>query len=187
MELIFEEVQPELEFSRWNKLVPIVETNGVVYAYMMNEVYEVNEYNELCHTLEHTTAKEVKLVLNNGGGLLDSMLTIRNSIAKSKAKITAVLSGTVASSATMIALACDELEIAPGTSWLTHYYSGGLVGKGNEIEAKYEFEKVQIPKLFKEIHKGFLTNEEIAEVIKGNDMWMNSEEILKRFNSMKGK
>ena len=38
MELIFEEIQPEIEHSRWSKVVPIVEKDGVVTACLMGEL-----------------------------------------------------------------------------------------------------------------------------------------------------
>ena len=185
MELVFEEIQPEIEQSRWGKVVPIVEKDGIVTAYIMGEVVNVEEYNELCYTLENTKAKEVRLIINNGGGQLSSMLSIITSIGKCQCPVVGVLSGTVASAATMIALECDKLEVAPYTSWLTHTYSGGLAGKGNEIEAQYEFEKKHIPNIFKGIHKGFLTTAEINRVLKGKDMWMDKDEIEKRFAKMK--
>jgi len=184
LELLFKEEKEDI-ISEWDKLVPIVSRGTIVTAYLMSEVYETEEYNELCYTLEHTQADEVRLIINNGGGLMHSMLTIRESINKSNATVTAVLSGIVASAATMITLACDKIEVAPHTSWLTHYYSGGNIGKGNEIDAKHKFDKVEIPKMFKAIHKDFLTVNEIKRVIDGKDIWLNSNEVIERFNKMK--
>ena len=184
-DLLFKEEKPEVQ-SEWDKTIPIVAKDKVVTAYLMSEIYEPEVYNELCYTLEHTEADYVRLVMNNGGGMMDSMISIINSINKSNATVVAVISGTVASAATMITLACDEVEVAPYTSWLTHYYSGGSAGKGNELRAKHEFDEIEIPKMFKEIHKGFLTEDEIDRVIDGKDIWLNKEQIEKRFATMKG-
>lgn len=129
LDLIFEEIEPKAEQSRWNKDVPILARVTTVTAYIQSEIYEPEVYNELCYTLENTDAKVVRLVMNNGGGMMDSMLSIIDSINKSNATVVAVLSGTVASAATMIALECDEVEVAKHTSWLTHYYSGVAVVK----------------------------------------------------------
>ena len=183
-DLVFNEEKKDV-ISEWDKVVPIVAKERTVAAYLMSEVYEPEAYNELCYTLEHTEADYVRLVMNNGGGQLDSMLSIIDSIAKCNATVIGVLSGTVASAATMIALACDELEVADYTGWLTHYYSGGTGGKGNEIKAKHIFDEVEIPRLFKGIHKGFFTEAEIDRVIDGKDEWLNKEGILDRFAIMK--
>lgn len=184
LELLFQEEKKDV-VSEWAKDVPLVARGKVVTAYLMSEIYEPEVYNELCYTLEHTSADYVRLVMNNGGGSLDSMLSIIDAIKRSNATVVAVLSGTVASAATMIALACDEVEVADYTSWLTHYYSGGSAGKGNEIKAKHLFDEVEIPKMFKELHKGFFTEAEIERVIDGKDEWLNKEQILERFANMK--
>lgn len=185
LDLIFEEEKQPGITSEWDKLVPIIAKDKTVTAYLMSEVYEPETYNELCYTLEHTKADCVKIVMNNGGGMLDSMLSIRTAIHKCNATVVAVIDGTVASAATMITLECDEIEVGDGISWLTHYYSGGSAGKGNELRAKNAFDEVEIPKMFKEIHKGFLTDEEIEKVIDGKDMWLNKEDILKRWTNKK--
>ena len=181
LDLIFEEIEPKSEQSRWDKDVPILARGKTVTAYIQSEIYEPEVYNELCYTLENTDADKVRLVMNNGGGMMDSMLSIIDSIHKSSATVVAVLSGTVASAATMIALECDEVEVAKHTSWLTHYYSGGSSGKGNELKAKHDFDEIHIPKMFRELHAGFLTETEIEQVIDGKDKWFCKEEIEERF------
>jgi len=184
LELLFQEEKKDV-ISEWDKNVPIIARGRVVTAYLMSEIYEPEVYNELCYTLEHTEADYVRLVMNNGGGDMYSMLTIIDAIKKSSATVVAVLSGSVASAATMITLECDEIEVADHTHWLTHYYSGGSAGKGNEIKAKHIFDEVEIPRMFKEIHKGFFTEAEIERVIDGKDEWLNKEQILERFANMK--
>jgi len=186
VDLVFKEEKPKDILSEWDKCVPIVVNDDVVTVYMNEEVYEVDVYNELCYMLEHTQARQVRLCMNNGGGGgADPMKSIVHSMSKCTAELVGVLSGTVASAATMIALHCDKLEIADYTGWLTHYYSSGLNGKGNEIKAQHDFESVEIPKMFKKIHKGFLTPAEISRVINGKDIWLNKDQVLERFAKMK--
>ena len=182
--MVFKEEKSDIQ-SEWDKQTPIVSKGKVVTVFLNDEIYEPGAYNELCYTLENTVADEVRLYMNNGGGQVDSMLSIIASMERCGCEITGVLSGTVASAATMIALKCDKLEVADYTSWLTHYYSGGTGGKGNEIKAKHDFESIEIPKLFKQIHKDFLTPSEITRVIDGKDIWLNKDQILERFARMK--
>lgn len=178
--ILFAEEKKDIQ-SAWDRTVPIVARGKVVTVYLTSEIYEPECYSELCYTLENTEADQVRLIINNDGGNMYSMLDILDSMSKCQCEIVGVLKGSVASAATMIAIACDKLEVANHTSWLTHYYSGGLGGKGNEIKAKYDFEAVEIPRMFRDLHAGFLTPEEIENVIKGQDMWLNKEQILERF------
>ena len=184
VDLVFKEEKKDV-ISEWDKCIPIVAKEDVVTAYINEEVYEVDTYNELCYMLEHTKARQVRLYMNNGGGNMETMVSIIASMGKCKAEIVGVLSGCVASAATMLALHCDKLEIADYTGWLTHYYSGGFGGKGNELKARHDFESVEIPKMFRQIHKGFLSTTEINRVIDGKDIWLNKEQVLERFARMK--
>ena len=184
LEVVFKEEREDIK-SEWEKDVPIIARGKTVTAYLMGEIYEPECYSELCYTLENTNADYVRLVMNNGGGHMDSMISIIASIKKCQATVVGVLSGTIASAASMIALECDELEVADHLFWLTHYYSGGTAGKGNEIKAKHIFDEVEIPRMFKAIHKGFLTDAEMERVIDGKDEWLNKEEVLKRFANKK--
>jgi len=145
VELLFEEEREDIK-SAWDKYVPILSDKvDTVTAYLNDQIDVPAAYNELIHTLENTEAKTVVLKINNGGGALDSFLSIREAIKRSNATVIADLSGTVASAATMIALSCDEIRVADHTSWMSHFYSGGTSGKGNEIKAQNKFMEKEMP------------------------------------------
>lgn len=184
LEMVFEEEKKDIK-STWDKTVPVLVRGKVVTAYIMNEVYEPDCYNELCYTLEHTDAEQVRLIINNNGGMLDSMLSILDSMGRCKCEIVGVLSGSVASAATMIAIACDKLEVAPHTAFMIHSASGGTSGKAHETKAYMEFSDRNTRELFNALYKGFLTDSEIKKVLDGKDMWMGRDEVVTRFNKMK--
>jgi ATP-dependent protease ClpP protease subunit len=91
------------------------------------------------------------------------------------------LSGTVASIATIIALACDSIEVADYIQFMIHNYSSGASGKGHEMKAQMDFTDAELNKAFSEIYAGFLTNHEMELVIAGKDLWMGKSELLSRY------
>lgn len=182
--VVFKEEKKEAQ-SEWEKAVPIVAKEKVVTVFLNDEIYEPGVYNELCYTLENTKADVVRLYMNNGGGQLDSMLSIIASMKKCPCKIIGVLSGTVASAATMIALQCDELEVADHTAFMIHSASGGTSGKSHETKAYMEFNDKNLKEIFNAVYKSFLTDIEIKRVLDGKDMWMTKEEVVTRFAKMK--
>lgn len=183
--MLFKEEKENIQ-SEWDKTVPIVANGKVVSVFLNDEIYEPGAYNELCYTLENTTADSVRLYINNGGGQLDAMLSIIASMKRCSCEITGVLSGTVASAATMIALQCDKLEVADHTSFMIHSASGGTSGKSHETKAYMEFNDKNLKEVFNSIYKGFLTESEIKKVLDGKDMWMGKDEVVERFARMKG-
>ena len=172
----------------WDRPVPIVRHGKHYNAFMADEISSPADYNELCFLLENAPkGSNVTLHINTAGGYIDSAFKIIASIKRSKAKITARLTGTVASAGTIIALSCDDLVVEDFTSFMVHNYSGGAGGKGHEIIDYVNFSDKNITTTFKKIYSGFLTPRELTQVIRGKDMWMDSEEVRKRWAKMKEK
>jgi len=168
----------------WDDYVPIIPDGRNYHVYLTDNISDPREYNKLCSIL--TTAHEsdkIYLYINNGGGYVDSAFMIIDAIKQSNATIIAKLSGTAASSATLIALHADKLIVADYTHWLSHNYSGGTHGKGHEMKAHMDFMNEQLNTSFRAIHKGFLTDVEMQEVIDGKDMWLSAAEVRLRWDN----
>jgi ATP-dependent protease ClpP protease subunit len=187
MEEIIVGGQP-IKHSVWDDYVPIITNGRQTNVYLTNSIEAPAEYNQLCHILDNAYKGDtVTLHINNGGGYVDSGFMIVNSIKNSKAKVTAKLSGTVASVATIITLACSEIEIAPYINFMIHNYSsgGGGASKGHELRAMVEFTDTQLNKAFSSVYANFVTSHEIELIIAGKDLWMGTDEVIQRFKFMK--
>jgi len=170
----------------WDLQVPIIENKDdrILSIYMRDTIDEPCVYNEVCYMLENAKpGSEVKLYLNTPGGVVDTAFMLADAIRRSKAKIVAHLAGTVASAGTLIIMACDDIIVAPFTSFMIHNYSGGAVGKGHELKARQAFVDKQLNEAFKAFYLGFLTEEEMTQVIDGTDFWMGADEIQERWNN----
>lgn len=179
---------PKEQLTLWDKVVPIIAGKHHTDAYLTDGIDEPANYNELCHILRHSERGDtIALHINTPGGMVDSAFMIIDAIKQSKAKVTAYLTGTVASAGTMIALACDNLQVADHTSFMIHNYSAGLSGKGHEMKARQEFVDKSLNIAFKSFYSGFLTDKEMEEVIDGKDIWIGKEEILDRWSYKTGK
>jgi ATP-dependent protease ClpP protease subunit len=172
--------------SVWETVLPIVKTGTTTEAYLSDGIGEPGYYNELCHILRKAESHEtVVIYLNSPGGIIDAAFMIIDAITCSKAHVVAHLTGMVASAATMIALTCDEIIVSKHLSFMIHNYSGGMQGKGHEMKARQEFADKSLEKAFTSFYGGFLTKDEIKEVIDGKDLWMDEDEVLERWGNMK--
>lgn len=181
------EVMPvikEDENSVWNDYVSIVKRGTEYNVYLTNGITYPEYYNELVDLLLNAEEYEtINLHINNGGGSIDSAFMIIDAIDKSDATVIAKLSGTVASAATVITLACDHIESAKYVSFMIHNYSTGMQGKGHELKAYQNFTDRELNRAFREIYKGFLTEEEMTKVIEGTDIWLSEVEVLERWQN----
>lgn len=169
--------------SIWDNAVPIITTDsGDVTAYISDQIDEAFTYNELCYRLKHAPAEAtVTLHLNTPGGYLHSAMMLVDAIKNAKAKTVAYLTGTVASAGTIIALSCDELIVSDHLSFMIHNYSGGISGKGHEMKAQQEFSDKNLNSAFNDFYVGFLTPEEMSNIIDGKNMWLTSKETRVRW------
>lgn len=173
---------------KWDITVPIVTSGHHTDCYLSTEIDEPHFYNEVCHTLYTALRGDtITLHLNTPGGVIDSAFMVIDAIKRSKAKVTAHLTGSVASAGTIIALACDKLEVAPHTTFMIHNYSGGNFGKGHELKARQEHTDRALNAAFTDFYLGFLTEQEMQEVIEGRDIWMGPDEVKARWDIKTGK
>jgi ATP-dependent protease ClpP protease subunit len=176
------------ERSVWDDYVKIIEDPSEMKftVFLSKEIVEPSEYDRLCYMLENVEEDYiVELAMTTPGGRLDTTFKIVDSMNKCKAKIVGILSGSVASAGTVLTMFCDELKVGDNLEFMIHASSGGYGGKLNEVHAYHEFQKEESPKIFNYVYKGFLTDEEIQEVVKGRDIWLNSAEVLERWKIKK--
>lgn len=168
-----------------DNLTPIVSSGKVHNVYIFSGIGDPIEYCKLIEFLGMVEEDEtVYIKLNNGGGNVDSAFAITQAIKECRGIVIASVTGMVASAATIIALACDELLVGDHVQWLSHNYSSGVVGKGHEMKAQAEFMDRELNAAFRIIHKGFFTDEEMTNIIDGKDMWLNKSEIIERWGDM---
>ena len=177
-------LKPTAQSDRvWDLEVPIIQNRTHTDAYILDGIDEPALYNELCHLLRVAERGDTfTLHLNTPGGMIDSAFMIVDAIKASKAKVTAYLTGTVASAGTLITMACDAIVVGDHTAFMIHNYSAGAHGKGHEMKARQEFIDKSLNDAFTSFYTGFLTNQEMKDVIDGKDMWMGKDEVLTRWS-----
>lgn len=182
LDLLFEESEEKKENSKWDFYTPIIEKEKRIDVFIANEITEPFEYNKLKYMLL-TASEDVTFYfhINTPGGMNDGTYHITSAMSQTKAKIVEHLSGSVASNGTVLTMYCDEIEVDPNTLFMIHEERGGYAGTFSETKAYNEFKKLETPSQFKRDYKNFLTEEEIDKVLDGKDMWMNADEVTRRW------
>ena len=171
----------------FDKTVPIVKHGNTYHCFLTSDIEAPAEYSEFCYLLNVATAKDkIILNINTGGGQIDSTFQILAALKRTKADVTARIAGTVASAGTIIALKCPKLEVEDYTHFMIHNYSTGTQGKGHEVIDYINFNDKDLQNTFREIYTGFLTEQEIAEVLRGKDMWLTADDVRVRWATKQG-
>lgn len=150
-------------------------------VYMSDAIQSPNEYIELIHALRSAGPNdEFVIYLNTEGGRVDAGLQIINAMNDSEAHIITVLDPQAYSMGAIMFLASDEHVVPDNAQLMFHNYSSGLLGKGNEQLAEVKFASRTFEKLFTSVCTPFLSREEIGNIMNGQDLWLDAEEIRKR-------
>ncbi|HUX89852.1 MAG TPA: Clp protease ClpP [Gallionellaceae bacterium] len=154
--------------------------------YLSGNILESHYYTELFYTLR--TAIDTDLIylhLNTSGGDFDTGLQIINNMQASSANIVTVLEARAYSMGAFIFLAGDEWVVHDNCQLLFHIYSGSFAGRGNEQQAEVHAVSSWFEKFMTRTCQPFLTPAEIKDVLKGSDVWMDSDEIRRRMERIR--
>lgn len=179
---MIEEVVPFRGLVRYEQQLPVRQ----VSYYLCGEIREPQYYTELFYTLRTASETDwVYLHLNSSGGDFNTGLQIINNVLASNARVATILEARAYSMAALIFLCGDELIVHDNCQLMFHIYSGIFAGKGNEQQAEAVAVGNWFEKAMSRLCSPFLSNTEIKHILKGSDIWMDSDEIRRRLQRMK--
>lgn len=149
--------------------------------YLSGALLQGSYYTDLFYTLRSASENDVVyLHLNTSGGDFDTGLQIINNMLASNAHVVTVLEARAYSMGAFIFLAGDEMVVHDNCQLLFHIYSGVFTGKGNEQQAESLALSSWFEKFMGRTCQPFLSLGEIKAILKGSDLWMDSDEIKRR-------
>lgn len=132
---------------------------------------------EMMNLTEHDS---VQIRICSTGGRADGMITLMEAINNTDATVTCAIIGECHSAASIIALHCDQIYVAPYASMMCHNISYGTVGKDADVLSMVTHTSQWSKKLMRNTYSGFLTEKEIVEMIDGKEFWFDSDTIKDR-------
>lgn len=138
-------------------------------------------YRNVSHMIANSKEGDfVEFEISSPGGYVNGLIALISAIQKSDSTKVAWINGECHSAASMLALSCDVIYVAPYATMLVHYIRFGSSGKVADVEAHVQHVKETSEMLFRDVYKYFLTEDEITLCLHGKEMYMSSEEIQMR-------
>ena len=160
-------------------------TMRALHFYISGVIDDPKLYTDMIHQIRIATPQDaIHIHLNTPGGQIATGVQIINAIRGSQGKVTTHLEGEVCSMGSMLFLAGHEMVCYDNCVMMFHNYSGGNYGKGHELTAALEATNKWINTLMVDVCYPFLSHEELDRIIRGEDLWMQSEEIGTRLVAM---
>jgi ATP-dependent protease ClpP protease subunit len=153
--------------------------------YLSGPVLDAEEYVEWFDVIRNASEVDtVRIYINSPGGDLYTTLQFLRVMSDTSATVVTSVEGACMSAATMIFLHGHAHEITPHSLFMFHNYSAGTFGKGGEMYDQMQFERRWSENFMSAVYKDFLSAEEIQSMLNNRDIWMTSEEVAQRLESL---
>jgi len=156
-------------------------TGQILDFYLNSSIGNPEDYAEWNQILRSSTEQDVVyLHINCYGGQALTAVQLMRAISESRATVVASVEGACMSAATFLFLMADVCEISDHSIFMFHNFSGGTIGKGNEMMAQVHHNDKWSRGLMESIYKDFFTQEEIDSILEGKDYWLSPDEVTER-------
>lgn len=150
--------------------------------FMDDIIHEGCAVHEILNTLHNAGELDtLETRINSSGGYVRYGQQCINVMQdKFKGRSTTVLEAEASSMAALVFMAGDERVIYPHAILMVHDTSMYLVGKASEARQQLDVYQPAAVKYFASLMKGTMTDEEIDQVYKGVDFWIDAKNMCER-------
>jgi ATP-dependent protease ClpP protease subunit len=142
------------------------------------------EFDDVLQLMQQAgEADTITFLLNNHGGSIDVLLPLINFLEMTSATTIALCTGSQSSAATVFAMYCDELIALDHSAFMIHEMQTGHAGTISNVMRDTQHAEKRNSRLIQEAYGGFLTDKEITDVLRGVEIYLDSDEINVRFSS----
>lgn len=128
-----------------------------------------------------TEDDEIVFNINSAGGYVDSLNMLLGWKAMCKAHQVHVLMGNASSAASAFFLSkADQYIVGEGATMMVHEFQSGVYGTQSNNDRRNSHSSSECRKFVQNTYAAFLTQEEIEDVLKGVEIYLDSDQITQR-------
>jgi len=152
------------------------------YDVSIRDDIDSNDYfADLIELLRTATQEDVfHLYFSTDGGMLDATQELLAAMSVTQALIVGHLTNKAISAGSIIFLNCHEWQVYAGSHMMVHQMSYSAGGGNQNVKGQVDFYARMNEKLVKNTYIGFLTPEEIQDVLNGKDVYLEDAEVAER-------
>lgn len=162
-----------------------ISTNSDVTHTHMIKLWEdigpPSDYQEEIDLIDNARPEDTIVVdLCTDGGMMDTAALFNRALRNSAAHTVAIIGPSCSSAGSIIALSCKEFVIDSTSSLMLHTSSYGFgQSKDVDIFEHATFSRKSLRRLYEEVYSGFISQDQLEDVIKGQPFYFDCEELEK--------
>lgn len=175
-EVLMSDTQAKMAIRTFSK--PLSTQYDVMFD---RQIDNASEWHEEMYVLRQLVEGDLcQIHINSGGGALSTFSAVQHVMKNSPAHFHAILEGDASSAASMLFLIADSQEVSDFAEMMIHQAQVGYGSHAQGFKSAADMLTKQNQTIIHEVYKDFLTEEEIADVLKGAEIWLDSSEIKER-------
>jgi ATP-dependent protease ClpP protease subunit len=156
---------------------------GIDYTVNIDEEFiHPKQFAYIVHALENATAyDQFTINLTTPGGALHAVLPLLGAMENTEAHVHVNACSDVASAGTFLLMRADSIGINDYVTIMCHNVSFGSGGSGWNVEKHVEHTLRNSKRLLRDMYKHFLTEDEIEQLLRSTDFYMEKDEFIDRY------
>lgn len=152
------------------------------YDVSVRDDIDSNDYfADLIELLRTASEDDVfHLYFSTDGGMLDATQELLAAMSVTQSLIVGHLTNKAISAGSIIFLNCHEWQVYAGSHMMVHQMSYSAGGGNQNVKGQVDFYARMNEKLVKNTYTGFLTPEEIQDVLNGKDVYLEDVDVAER-------
>lgn len=156
-------------------------TASVHKFYLSGEIGNPESYISWFETIRNAGENDMIYIhINSEGGNLFTAIQFLRILGETRGTVVASVEGLCMSAATIIFMAAKHHQITEHSIFMFHNYSTTVNGKGGEMFDQIVHFRNWGEIMMRDVYNDFLTNEEIASILEGKDMYMMTKDVASR-------
>lgn len=158
-------------------------SSGKYNIFLYGDIEDARQFQDAIEAMNDAGDEDLVIIhLSTNGGSTDATDTFISTMRRCRARVVVEASGGVHSAGTIILMNAPEYRLSENFNALIHNGSFGAWGaKSSDTKVQFEFQAEYMDRLAWSTYQGFLTDDEIEELIAGRDFWMGPEEWVDRW------
>lgn len=154
---------------------------GTYNIYLFGAIESPSQFIGALEVMRNAGENDIVVIhLQSCGGSLDATDTLITGIRECAAPIVVRASGGCHSAASIILLEAEHFTLSENFSCLIHNGSTGSGGKFSDYVSETKFTAKWMEKVLRNSYEGFLSATEIDDLVKGIDIWLDTDDWMKR-------
>lgn len=157
---------------------------GIFNIYLFGMIEHASQFIGAIEVLNAASERDVVIIhLSTPGGSLDATDTFLAAMHECEARVIVRASGGVHSAGSVILLHADEFTLSENFNCLIHNGSTGAFGDFNKFVSSAKHSQEYMETVMRATYAGFLTEDELDQMIEGKDFWLGPEEFSERHDA----